>query len=179
MSGAKGPTLFKGRSLVLKYWNAEARIVDSDRASFEHHLSRLADDVRVESIKTLDMPALLPCDLLLIAAQMLPTKDFPKWLSGLRRRFQTQDKIWIPAVILAEVPFDVLSELMADAARDNWYFDILAPAHLESLPIRVANLLRIHDHLHELGRYAKAVDDVTQRVKALEQELSAKIVAGT
>lgn len=163
--------LFPGRTLKLKYWNAETRFVDADRANLEHHLKRLGE-VEITAVKALDGPDLLPVDLLLIAAQMVPAKDFPQWLGGLRKRFQTPEKIWIPAVILADVPFDVLSGLLPEAVRDNWYFDILSPAHIASLPIRVANLLRINDHLHEMKRYADAVDEVTKKVRALEGALA-------
>ncbi len=163
--------LFPGRTLKLKYWNAEARFVDADRANLEQHLRRLGE-VEVTTIRALDGPDLLPVDLLLIAAQMIPSQDFPQWLGGLRKRFQTREKIWIPAVILADVPFEVLSGLLPEAVKDNWYFDILAPAHIASLPIRVANLLRINDHLQEMKRYADAVDEVTQKVRALETSLA-------
>ena len=40
-----------------------------------------------------------------------------------------------------------------------------------TLPIRVANLLRIHDHLHELKRYSAALDDITVKVKMLESQM--------
>ena len=162
--------LFPGRTLKIKYWNAEARFVDADRANLEQHLKRLGT-VEVTALKALDGPDLMPVDLLLIAAQMIPVNDFPQWLGGLRRRFQTPEKIWIPAVILADVPFETLSGLLPEAVRDNWYFDILSPAHVASLPIRVANLLRINDHLHEMKRYADAVDEVTKKVKTLESAL--------
>lgn len=162
--------LFPGRKLKLKYWNAEARIVDADRANLEQHLRRLGE-VEITAVKSLDGPDLFPVDLILIAAQMIPPTEFPKWLSGVRRRFQAADKIWIPAVILADVPFDVLSGLLPEAVRDNWYFDILSPSHVASLPIRVANLLRINDHLHELKRYAEAIDEVSKKVRALEAAL--------
>lgn len=164
--------LFPGRTLRIKLWNADARIVDSDRAALEQHVKRLGD-VKIDTLRTLDAPDFHPIDLLLIAAQRLPIEDFPKWLGGIRKRFQTPEKIWVPALILADVPFEVLSELMVEAIRDNWYFDILAPSHLSSLPIRVANLLRINDHLHELDRYGAAVEEVTSKVKDLEARLKA------
>jgi hypothetical protein len=164
--------LFPGRTLKLKYWNAETRIVDSDRANLEQHLKRLGE-VEVTPIKSLEGPELAAADLVIVAAQRIPPQDFPQWLGGLKKRFHGPETIWIPAVILADVPFEILSGLLPEAVKDNWYFDILAPAHLSSLPIRVANLLRIRDHLHELKRYAEAVDEVTQKVKKLEDSLKA------
>jgi hypothetical protein len=136
----------------------------------ERHLSRLGD-VKIAKLSALDAPDALPCDLLIVAAQLVPERDFPAWLRNLKQRLAAQGRIWVPALVLADVPFDVLSDIWLEAAGDNWYFDILAPAHVSSLPIRVANLLRIHDHLHELQRYEAALDDITAKVKTLESQV--------
>lgn len=163
-------TPFAGRPLRLCYWAADSRIVDSERASLEGHLARIGD-ARVVPIKALDSPDAKPCDLLIVAAQKIVQPDFAAWLSAFRRRVAREGDIWTPALILADVPFDVLSEIWPEARADNWYFDILSPTHLSSLPIRVANLLRIHDHLHEMKRYASALEDIGAKVANLEREL--------
>ena len=162
---------FPARSLRVCYWNVEKRIVDAERMSLERHLARLGD-VRVDSIAALDASDALPCDLLVVAAQMLAAEDFPQWLSGFRRRIKLQNAIWTPCLILADVGFEVLSGIWSDVTRDNWYFDVMSPSHLASIPIRVANLLRIHDHLHELHRYEAALDDINAKVRALETEVT-------
>ena len=172
MSTTPPKPLFPSRSLKLCYWNAEARVVDSERMSLEQHLSRLGD-VSVSPVASLDSPELSGADLLIVAAQMVPADKFAGWLGGLRRRIQQQGRVWTPALILADVPFDVLSEIWPEVTNDNWYFDIMSPVHMASLPIRVANLLRIHDHLHELKRYASAVDDITAKVRILESQMAA------
>jgi hypothetical protein len=169
--------LFADRRLRLCYWNAEARVLDAERAGLEQHLARLGD-VSVVQIKALDAPEATPCDLLIVAAQTLAPQDFPSWLAGFRRRIQAQGMVWTPALILADVSFDVLSDILPDVTRENWYFDILAPAHVTSLPIRVANLLRIHDHLHEMKRYATALEDIGTKVTTLETQLEAMKKAG-
>jgi hypothetical protein len=166
-----GSPLFGTRALNLCYWNAEARVVDAERLALEVHLKRLGD-VRVQQVKTLDAPETAAADLLIVAAQAIPTEEFPKWLAGLRRRVVAHGAIWTPALILADVTFDTLSDIWADVTRDNWYFDILAPSHVASIPIRVANLLRIHDHLHELKRYESALDDINAKVKVLEGQMA-------
>jgi hypothetical protein len=165
------PLLFGSRALHLCYWNAEARVVDAERLALEHHLKRLGD-VRVASVKSLDAPEAAKADLLIVAAQTVPTAEFPRWLAGFRKRVVARGAIWTPALILADVTFDTLSDIWTDVTRDNWYFDILAPAHLASVPIRVANLLRIHDHLHELKRYEAALDDINAKVKVLEGQVA-------
>ncbi len=165
------PSLFPGRSLRICYWNTEARLVDAERMNLESHLRRLGE-LRVDSVKSLDDPALVPCDLLIVAAQVIPVAEFPVWLQGLKKRIQARNLVWTPALILAEPDFAVLSGILPEIARENWYFDVIAPAHLSSLPMRVANLLRMHDHLHELRRYEDALDDVNQKVKVLEEQLA-------
>lgn len=162
--------LFQGRRLRLCYWSAEPRVLDSEVMGLEHHLARLGE-LEVVRLKALDAPEAQPCDLLIAAAQTIPVEGFPAWLRSLRTRIVAQDRIWTPALILADIPFVVLNEILPEAARENWYFDILAPGHVASLPIRVANLLRMHDHLHELKRYAAALDDINIKVKMLESQM--------
>ncbi len=162
--------LFHNRTLRVCYWTAEARVVDAERVEIERHMQRLGD-VKVEVIKELEAPSAAGADLLIVAAQKLQGKDFAVWLGGFRKRIQRQGSIWTPALILADVSFDVLSDILAEVTKENWYFDVVAPAHLSSLPIRVANLLRIHDHLHELKRYSGALDDINIKVKMLESQM--------
>lgn len=163
-------TVFPNRTLRVSYWNIEKRVVDSERMSLETHLKQLGD-VKITQVDGLDVPGAMPCDLLIVAAQILATQAFPTWLAGLSQRIQKQGHIWTPALILADIPFGVLRDILPAAVRDNWYFDILSPQHIESLPIRVANLLRIHDHLNELSRYGQAVDDLSVKTQKLESEL--------
>ncbi|MBM4251235.1 MAG: hypothetical protein FJ146_04650 [Deltaproteobacteria bacterium] len=164
------PSMFADRPLRLFYWNADPRVLDADLMQLEKLLKRLGD-VKLTSIKSLDLIPQDGCDLLIIAAHSIPKKEFPKWLMGLRSRIHGNGKIWVPALILADVGFDILADILTEVTAENWYFDILMPLHVESLPIRVANLLRIHDHLHELDRYELAIVEVSTRVKELESEL--------
>lgn len=171
MTAPPSKTLFASRSLKLCYWNAETRVVDAERMTLEQHLRRLGE-VRVLPVSSLDSLEMNGADLLIVAAQMVPADKFAGWLRGFRQRIQAQGYVWTPALILADVPFDVLSEIWPEVTRENWYFDILAPDHLASLPIRVANLLRIHDHLHEMKRYSVALDDINAKVRALEAQVT-------
>jgi hypothetical protein len=163
-------TIFPNRTMRVSYWNIEKRVLDSERMSLEKHLEQLGD-IKVTPVDGLDAPGAMPCDLLIVAAQILAGQDFPTWLTGLSQRIQRQGYIWTPALILADMPFGVLRGILPAAVSDNWYFDILAPQHMESLPIRVANLLRIHDHLHELKRYGSVVDELSVKTEKLENEL--------
>ena len=162
--------MFPNRVLRLSYWNTDARVIDADRMQLESSLKRLGD-VSVHTVKSLEVVQRDGCDLLIVAAQSVPRKEFAKWLLGFRGRIHSNGKIWVPALILADVGFEILADILADVTAENWYFDILAPSHMDSLPIRVANLLRIHDHLHEIGRYEKALAEVGSRVRELELQV--------
>lgn len=159
------------RSRRLCYWNAEPRAIDKDLMAIEHHIKRLGD-VTITRVERLDQDGIFPCDLLVVGGQSIIGDQFAPWLQGIRKRILTQGTIWTPALIIAEISFDTLSQRLMEAVKDNWYFDIVSPKHLASLPIRVANLLRIHDHLHELNRYAQAIEDIQNQVRALEAQLS-------
>jgi hypothetical protein len=76
-------------------------------------------------------------------------------------------------LIVAELPVNEARLLMEHAIKSNWYFDVVRPEHLDSLPVRVANLLRIHDHFHELRRNSETLDRLQDRVNMLEHEVNA------
>jgi hypothetical protein len=136
----------------------------------ESHLKRLGD-LKIEAIRDLHEPGVLPCDLLVVGAQKVSDEAFLAWFSTLRTRLVDLASIWTPALILTDVSFETQSGLLMEAVQDNWYFDIVSPRQISSLPIRVANLLRIHDHLHELHRYAQALDDIQGQVRDLERQI--------
>ena len=171
---------YEGRSLRLCHLSLDSRVVDRGRRQLESHLARLGAGLRIDTIKSLDDPALFPCDLLLVDAHHLDEEAFPVWLRRLSARIRSappasppgaQRLIWTPALILAAVDFSVLLELWPEVTADNWYFDIVTPEQMDSLPLRVANLLRIHDHLHELGRYETALGDLEQQVRRLGEQV--------
>jgi hypothetical protein len=116
-----------------------------------------------------------PCDLLLISTTLADDEQFTTWLKALSQKIKKQGMIWIPALIVSKADFKLVQAVFEQATEDNWYFDIVHPDQMSSLPIRVANLLRIHDHLHEMLRYQGALDDLAQRVSKLESELKGRL----
>lgn len=159
------------RTLRVKYLVADNRFVDAERMVLEKNLRRLTD-VTLTEVKSVDDKDFLPCDLLVVAAKNVAVHDFAKWLDGFRRRIRQQGAIHIPALILTDASFEDLRDLLFDAVHDNWYFDTIQADQMSSLPIRVANLLKIHDHLHEMRRYENALNDLGDKVTSLEKELS-------
>ncbi len=162
---------FPKRKLRICYWNSVSKIVSTDLMQLETHLKQLGT-IELIKVETLEDPNMKPCDLLIVAAQSIDQEEFPKWMNQLKSKIYKQGHVWTPALIFAEIPFYVLQEIWHEAVKENWYFDILTPAHIESIPIRVANILRIHDHLHELYRYEKTLDEMSAKVSDMENKIS-------
>ncbi len=160
--------MFK-RHLRVNYWNSEPRLIAPSKARLEQLLKQLGT-VELREVKSLTDDS-QPADLLVIPADHIPDDKFIDWLKGLRQRIRQQGQIWTPALITADISFGDLNDLIDDAVKANWYFDVIHRDHMESLPIRVANLLRIHDHLHELKRYRQELDKLDLKVADLEAQL--------
>lgn len=167
---ASSAKVFAHKKIRIRYWNCEPKVLDSHRMTFEIHLKRLGELETVQ-IGSLDDPAVKTADLLVIGAHLVEIDRFSVWLREVRGRLVSQGAIWTPVLVLSESTFESLAEILLESIADNWYFDIVSPRHLASLPIRVANLLRIHDHLHELKRYGQALEDINQKVAELEKQL--------
>lgn len=151
--------------------NQEPRVVDRYLASIEVELKKItpyelvfADSISDEKIR--------PCDLLVAIAHLLDSKELATWVQSMPLRMEKNNSVHVPALIVCENPEGAAQSLMTYAADQNWYFDLLDTAHLSSLPLRVANLLRIHDHIHELSRYEKAIQTLENKVKELETKLT-------
>ncbi len=153
------------------YWDSEKRFVDAHKLNFEKQLSFLPDFDLI-TLKSLDSENFNPCDLLLISALLVEDHEFSQWLLGINKRILHQNSIWTPALIFSEVEGYELSSAMHEFAANNWYFDIVNPKHIDSIPIRVANLLRIHDHLHEIMRYQERLDSMQDKIIEIESQLA-------
>jgi hypothetical protein len=162
------PKFFRQRRLC--YWDSDPKRFGSAKAQIERQLTYLPQ-MTVHSLTSLDDPEFFPCDLLIAFAGQIPDDELYTWIEGLKKRIQRQGKIWTPALILSSVGFADLSSWLHEYAESNWYFDILNPDHIASLPIRVANLLRIHDHLHELNRYYDQLTTMQEKIATIEQDL--------
>lgn len=153
------------------------RILDLDpkRADSLKHVVekklRFLPHLDLSTAKGLEDPTILPCDLVVVFCWNLEEDEFLKWLSSFESRWLRQNSVWVPALIVSRAELNVFSELLERAMQSNWHFDVIHPDHLSSLPIRIANLLRIHDHLHELLRYEKELKSLQEQVNTLEQGL--------
>lgn len=169
---AKG---YLNRSLRICYLNTQDQVIDAQRIALEKRLKLLGGEFSLHQVKGLSDPNFSPCDLLIIAAHKLPSESFPQWLFSFSEKIEAQGFIWVPALIISSASFITLKEVLDRAIEMNWYFDIMQEEHMDSMPIRVANLLRIHDHLHEMKRYEESLnalsnqlDQLTHTIKSLK-----------
>ncbi len=153
------------------YWDSDPKSVNSAKLAIESALKQLGD-LTLYELSALEDPKLHPCDLLITSAQQIPEENFKKWLSGCEQRVTTQAGIWVPVLVIAKISFSCLDEILISAAKSNWYFDVLDLNHISSLPIRIANLLRIHDHITELYRYDQMLSSMQSQINRLENQLA-------
>ena len=161
------PRLFK-RKLRICYYNVDQQSLNSLRISLEAALQSLGE-FEILPVTGLADPARLPCDLFLVHAINIKEETFPAWLYHFSQRMEQQGNIWIPAIFVSEVSWHILRSMTEKAVQMNWYFDIVSPQHIDSLPVRIANLLRIHDHLHELKRYEASLNELSVRLEDLAE----------
>ena len=142
-------------------------MLDAQRIALEKRLKLLGGDFSMHQVKGLSDPKFSPCDLLIIDAHKLPAENFPQWLFAFSKKIESQGFIWVPALIISSASFITLKEVLNRAIEMNWYFDIMKEEHMDSIPIRVANLLRIHDHLHEMKRYEESLNALSNQLDQL------------
>jgi len=162
--------LFQNRRMRVCTWAATPGFASAASAALDQQLRQLIQ-VELVKLKSLDDPAVTPADLLIISAEGLDDEHFAEWVKGVSSRIPKTHSIPVPAIIFNAVSAPVQRELLRWAVDANWYFDIVNPDHLSSLPVRVANFLRLHDHLHEVRRMSEVSSSLAQRVQDMEQEL--------
>jgi hypothetical protein len=105
-------------------------------------------------------------------AHHLNDSEMSTWVKGLAQRMDKNNNINVPALIIGDSVDQAANDLMSFAVSQNWYFDLIDIEHIDSISIRAANLLRIHDHIHELGRYESTIQTLEKQVKELEKKVN-------
>jgi hypothetical protein len=162
--------LFDHRRMRVCHWNATPGFVSAASAAIEHQLKLLIKLDLVE-VKSLDDPALKPTDVLFISADGLEDEQYPAWLKSISARIPRAHGIPTPTIIFGQISPAVQSELLRWAVEGNWYFDIVEPGQVSSLTVRVANFLRIHDHLHEIRRMGETMQHLDAKVADMERQM--------
>lgn len=150
-------------------WNASPGFISAASAALEQQLRQLIQ-VEIVPVKSIG-DATAPCDLLIISAEGIDEEAFSSWLKSVSGRIPNIHGIPVPSIIFGEVSAPVQRELLRWAVEGNWYFDIVDPRHVSSLPVRVTNFLRLHDHLHEVRRISDASRLLDARVREMEVQL--------
>jgi hypothetical protein len=162
--------LFDQKRMRVCHWNATPGFVSAASAMIEHHL-KLLIKLDLISVRALDDPLITRADLLLISAEGLDDEHYPTWLKSISPRIPSNHGITVPTFIFGTISPAVQSEILRWAVEVNWYFDIVDPQHASSLMIRVANFLRIHDHLHEVRRMTEVTTKLQAKVESMEDQM--------
>lgn len=144
-------------------------VLSSISAAIDAQLERTLT-VKVSRISSLSELSSRHWDLVIVDAQILNETEIPSWIEGLYGKLIGTSTIWIPALIFSTCSPATTIKICEQMVALNWYFDIVHPDHVSSIPLRIANLIRIHNHLRELLEYKSILDDLQQRVDAVESQ---------
>ena len=146
------------------------KIISQVGAFVESHL-KIFFDAEVKPVKNHLEINTAEFDLGLIQAQELEPPEFLKWLESFEKKRSEAELIAVPFIIITPINPSEVKQFFSRVVATNWYFDLVHPMQLQSLPIRVANLIRIKLHIAELSRYNLELDEMAAKVESLEQSL--------
>jgi hypothetical protein len=141
----------------------DPRLADRYLARVENTLKSISEVKAINITSTTD-PRLAHCSIVVVFANNLDEEQMITWVKGIPKRL-TSSSINIPWLIICENSEVIQKEMLRYALAENWYFDLVLPDHLDSLLTRIANLIRISDHISELKRYES-------ETKLLEEKVS-------
>jgi hypothetical protein len=139
--------------------------------SIEENLKSLPS-IELKEIDGLIASQLQGLDLIVIDAIELDIEDPFQWIEKLFSKIIYNNGIPIPCLVINKAHNLDLAIDIFEHIRSNWYYDFIHPSHLGSLSIRIANLIKIHDHLHELSRYEKELTSLQKQTDQLQQVLT-------
>jgi hypothetical protein len=154
---------------IVGIYDPEKRVLNRTKLAIEHAIKRISE-VEFISLPSLKPEDISSCDVSIICGPNDTALTRP-WLEKLVQQFSQPQLIRQPVVILSSWNLEQLSEILNFTIQQNWYFDIINPDHIASLPIRLANLIRLHDHLKELANYDRIVRELSDKVQELEANL--------
>lgn len=158
------------REITVGYLDTQKKFFSSQKGRLEFLLKSFGK-IAFREVKSLDDDSLRDCHALLTTADHVPDEDFLKWFLKFEKKVHLMKLIWIPTIILADLELATQKSLLDHSLKSNWYFDIVAGSQLNSLPIRLANMIRIHDHLKELYHYDRELNALQGQVLDLETQI--------
>jgi hypothetical protein len=142
----------------------DPRLADRYLARVEATLKSIAEVKPINITSTSD-PKLAHCSIVVVFANNLDEEQMITWVKGIPKRLSSTS-INIPWLIICENSEGIQREMLRYALAENWYFDLVLPDHLDSLMTRIANLIRISDHISELRRYETETKLLEEKVAA-------------
>lgn len=161
------------RRISVCYVNAEPKAISARMLNFEKYLSQLGS-VEVQDRETMEAAYAESPDIVIYDALLLDSSGLLGLVKSLYKNVVQSEKIWTPVLIYVRAEFGLVKELLPFANQVNWYFDLVTEEHLEILPIRVGNLVRIHDHLKEMFAYKSEIATLESRLEEVEAQLNGK-----
>lgn len=154
--------LFDSRTIGFLIY--DPRLADRYLAQIESILKQNAD-LKTIKISSVTDPKINRCSCLVVFANNLEDEAMVTWVKGVAKRLD-QETINTPWLIVCDSSDLVQKELLRYALAENWYFDLVDPNHLSSLTTRMANLIRISDHIKELGRYERETKELESKINS-------------
>ncbi len=163
--------LLNHKKLVIGYFDAHPKLVSADRMHLENQLQILSD-FELRQVDQLSDMSVEETDLMVVRIGLVEQSATTKWLKSFVTKIRTSRLVWVPALILAPgFEMTEIKDLFEYAYQQNYYFDIFTSEQYEDLPLRAANLIRMHEHLQELSRYQEELKQLQERVHQIEYRL--------
>ena len=108
---------------------------------------------------------------LIIVGTFFSSEELKTWIKRLIKDLNERS-IWIPVIFVADLDFEAIYSIVEECFnKTNWYFDLVLSSNMEELAMKIANLIKIHDHLKELKDYHDKLNQMNEEVEKLKQKL--------
>ena len=153
------------RILLIEEKNA---ILTNVKAEFDLYLSKLFP---VHLIRSYDIYMQTESfDLLIYEKNIYDITQLEKAIQAILQKLPQFGAEMTPIIFLSQADPSQWANLHKSTALP-WLFDLLHPAHIKSLPIRVANLLRMREQLLQLKMHTALMKSLNERVQLIEETL--------
>ncbi len=136
-------------------------LINSHKMELEKVLSSFFRMDWIKSVQSNSKFDAQKVDAVVMSALHVEEESINEWLRKKRNFIDQEFSKKVPMVAIVRSKASFYFTLVEHLFADNRYIDLVHVDHLNSLPVRLLNLLRISVHLNELEQYDK-------RLKALE-----------
>jgi hypothetical protein len=158
------------RNLRITYFDESPKALNLEKVDFELKLKRVFD-IAINQTSNIDQVRADDTDLIVAFPSTADGESLMKWIQRYENR-TAQNLSTIPLLVIFRVGFQTVNDAFLISHASNRYFDIIHPEHLDSLPVRILNLLKIRDHIAEIGRYDATLKELIKKVSDLETQIT-------